>query len=234
MISGVRKAGTIASKSATTSASIASSAVPWSPESIGPSRRLASGSIHGSTFYLCSFTSARASFSTLSPIPDLRPQHLIDGALISEAPARRTDVQTQLLDSAAISRAVQYFSQFVVIGRSRNQAKTIVSAFNDRQRIQDSRFSIADHYTPRMRRKGEPPGGRHFRSDRFVTSNGSWYFTTREHIEVGPFKTRADAVKGSDRLIAQLRLISDPEEARKAIRDFNDFQLGGTRPRGPR
>ncbi len=77
-----------------------------------------------------------------------------------------------------------------------------------------------------LRRKGEPPGGRHFRSsDRFLMANGAWYFTTREHIEVGPFATRADAVKACERLIDQLRTVSDPEDARKTIDDFIRFQL---------
>ena len=77
-----------------------------------------------------------------------------------------------------------------------------------------------------LRRKGEPPGGRHFRSsDRFLMANGAWYFTTREGIDVGPFKTRPDAVKAGDRLIELLRTVSDSGEARKTIEDFIRFQL---------
>ncbi len=77
------------------------------------------------------------------------------------------------------------------------------------------------------RRKGEPPGGRYFRSsDRFLMANGAWYFTTREGIDVGPFQTRPDAVKACDRLIELLRPVSDPDDARKTIEDFIRFQLG--------
>lgn len=77
------------------------------------------------------------------------------------------------------------------------------------------------------RRKGEPPRVRHFRSsDRFLMANGAWYFTTRESIDVGPFRTRPDAVKACDRLIELLRPVSDPGDARKTIEDFIRFQLG--------
>ncbi len=56
-------------------------------------------------------------------------------------------------------------------------------------------------------------------------ANGAWYFTTREHIDVGPFDSRADAVKACDRLIELLRSVSDPGEAHKTIQDFITFQL---------
>jgi hypothetical protein len=77
-----------------------------------------------------------------------------------------------------------------------------------------------------LRRRGEPPGGRHFRSsERFLMANGAWYFTTREGIDVGPFQTRPDAVKACDRLIELLRVVKDTDEARKTIQDFITFQL---------
>jgi len=80
-------------------------------------------------------------------------------------------------------------------------------------------------YTDLMRRKGEPPGGRYFRSDRFVQANGAWYFSTREQIDVGPFKTRADAVKASEKLIEQLAAAPDGAAAKKIIDDFMTFQV---------
>jgi len=76
-----------------------------------------------------------------------------------------------------------------------------------------------------MRRKGEPPGGRYFRSDRFIQANGAWYFSTREMIDVGPFKTRADAVKASEVLIEQLKTSKDTADAKKIIEDFMTFQV---------
>ena len=72
-----------------------------------------------------------------------------------------------------------------------------------------------------LRRKGEPPGGRHFRSsDRFLMANGAWYFTTREGIDVGPFQTRPDAVKACDRLIELLRTVPIRTK-RENDRDFS-------------
>ena len=76
-----------------------------------------------------------------------------------------------------------------------------------------------------MRRKGEPPGGRFFRSDRYIQANGAWFFSTREQIDVGPFKTRHDAVKASETLIEQLKTAKDAADARKVIDDFIRFQV---------
>ncbi len=33
----------------------------------------------------------------------------------------------------------------------------------------------------------------HFRSDRIFTVNGSWFSSTREHLELGPFPSRNEA-----------------------------------------
>jgi Domain of unknown function (DUF6316) len=100
------------------------------------------------------------------------------------------------------------------VRRSRDAALLLTSPLASRIRVMP------------LRRKGEPPGGRHFRSsDRFLMANGAWYFTTREHIDVGPFTTRGDAVKACERLIDQLRTVSVPDDARKTIDDFIRFQL---------
>ena len=56
-------------------------------------------------------------------------------------------------------------------------------------------------------------------------ANGAWFFTTREQIDIGPFESRADAVKACDRLIELLRSVSDPDEATKTIQDFITFQM---------
>ena len=40
-----------------------------------------------------------------------------------------------------------------------------------------------------------------FRSDRYVTVNGEWYFATREQIDFGPFRTRRDALRACTRYI---------------------------------
>jgi hypothetical protein len=75
-----------------------------------------------------------------------------------------------------------------------------------------------------MRRRGEPPGGRHLRSDRFVLANGEWYFTTREGMDVGPFATRDDAESACDRLLPTLQGLSF-DRARQATEDFMRFEL---------
>ncbi|MGH1486064.1 MAG: DUF6316 family protein [Cellvibrionaceae bacterium] len=40
-----------------------------------------------------------------------------------------------------------------------------------------------------------------FRSDRFFSVGNDWYFTTREHQDVGPFGSRDDAVHGLELFI---------------------------------
>lgn len=40
-----------------------------------------------------------------------------------------------------------------------------------------------------------------FRSDRFFTVDSKWYFTTREHRDVGPYVSRTDAVHGLELFI---------------------------------
>lgn len=41
-------------------------------------------------------------------------------------------------------------------------------------------------------RKNEEPKSR-FRSERFFTINNDWYFTTREDVQVGPFRSMESA-----------------------------------------
>ena len=35
-----------------------------------------------------------------------------------------------------------------------------------------------------------------FRTNRFITIDKKWYFTTREGLDVGPFKTQLEAERG--------------------------------------
>lgn len=42
-------------------------------------------------------------------------------------------------------------------------------------------------------RTGENPGKAWYRSDRFFSMNGQWFFTTREHRDMGPFTSRREA-----------------------------------------
>ena len=49
-------------------------------------------------------------------------------------------------------------------------------------------------------RQGEEPSN-HFRSDRFLLRDGSWYFHTRENTWQGPFSTKRDAGQGLARYL---------------------------------
>lgn len=49
-------------------------------------------------------------------------------------------------------------------------------------------------------RDGEKEGT-YFRSDRFLKVNNSFYFATREGVEIGPFKSKSEAELGLDRFI---------------------------------
>lgn len=42
-------------------------------------------------------------------------------------------------------------------------------------------------------RNGESSEKSWYRSDRFFSMNGQWFFSTREHIDMGPFISRQEA-----------------------------------------
>ena len=52
-----------------------------------------------------------------------------------------------------------------------------------------------------MPRAKDPEGARFFQSDRFFTSEGQWYFATREGVDFGPFTIRSDGEKALQRYI---------------------------------
>jgi len=67
-------------------------------------------------------------------------------------------------------------------------------------------------------RNGEPV--KHwYRSDRFFKANGSWYFTTREKIDIGPFGTVQNAEHGLSLFIKRIQsgLSSDKAAASIAV-----------------
>jgi hypothetical protein len=69
-------------------------------------------------------------------------------------------------------------------------------------------------------RKGEEPR-RYFRAgDRCFQRNGEWYVSTREGIDVGPYRTRAAADTAAKRLVDMLRDVTDPVMARRLIENF--------------
>jgi Domain of unknown function (DUF6316) len=75
-----------------------------------------------------------------------------------------------------------------------------------------------------MHRKGEAPGTNHIRSARFALTNGVWYFSTREGIDVGPFHSRHSAVRACDRLTQQL---AGPlgARARETVENFVRYEV---------
>lgn len=52
-----------------------------------------------------------------------------------------------------------------------------------------------------MRRAGDLEDVQTFRTDRFFTVDGQWYFTTREQVDFGPFGTQLDARRATIRYI---------------------------------
>ncbi len=74
-------------------------------------------------------------------------------------------------------------------------------------------------------RAGEPEK-KWFRSDRCFTLDSKWFFSTREGIDVGPYKTRLEAQAEGRRLTRILGKLSAPEEQRQAIYDFVRRPLG--------
>jgi hypothetical protein len=53
-----------------------------------------------------------------------------------------------------------------------------------------------------MKRRTDLEERQTFRSNRFFSGNGQWYFSTREHIDIGPFIHRDQAEAALERFIA--------------------------------
>ncbi len=67
---------------------------------------------------------------------------------------------------------------------------------------------------------------------RSLVADGSWYFATREGIDVGPYPSRQAAEAGSVRLTKLLRGNNDPVAVQKIIREFM-FLMGKSNIRMP-
>ena len=52
-----------------------------------------------------------------------------------------------------------------------------------------------------MQRASDAEPVRKFRTDRYFTIDGFWYFATREQVDFGPFATRLDARRATVRYI---------------------------------
>lgn len=69
-----------------------------------------------------------------------------------------------------------------------------------------------------------------FRTKRVFRENGDWYFSTRECIDVGPYRTELEATVEADILMNMLRE-TPTDEARKIIREFAfDAQMANPEP----
>jgi hypothetical protein len=89
----------------------------------------------------------------------------------------------------------------------------------------------ADEGRAMNNRKNDQPGNRktYFRSDRVFRSNGTWYFHTREGIDVGPFQSEFEAQVESSILKNILSQSKNRDAALLAIREFVlDAQTSGT------
>lgn len=75
------------------------------------------------------------------------------------------------------------------------------------------------HFTM-SNRQGEPAKTYFRAGGRSLLSDGSWYFATREGIDVGPYPSRQAAEAGSARLAKLLRGNTDPVAVQKIIREF--------------
>ena len=53
-----------------------------------------------------------------------------------------------------------------------------------------------------MKRSTDQDERQMFRSNRFFSGNGQWYFATRERIDIGPFIRRDQAEAALERFIA--------------------------------
>ncbi len=73
------------------------------------------------------------------------------------------------------------------------------------------------------RRTGEPPKTHYRADDRCFQSNGAWYFSTRECIDVGPYPTRQSAEYAIAKLTNLLSGVQGSDAASKVINEFKQF-----------
>jgi len=89
-----------------------------------------------------------------------------------------------------------------------------------------SRAATSDGPDAPPRRSGETPRV-WFRTNRFFSVGGQWYFATRETLDVGPYATRAGAERDALRLLDILRVTRTLPERRLVIRLFAGRLLNG-------
>ncbi len=89
-----------------------------------------------------------------------------------------------------------------------------------------ARAATTDSPDAPPRRSGEKPRVR-FRTNRFFSAGGQWYFATRETLDVGPYATRADAERDAGRLLDILRITRTLPERRLVTRLFAGRLLNG-------
>jgi hypothetical protein len=68
-------------------------------------------------------------------------------------------------------------------------------------------------------RKNERPCA-WFRSDRVFASDGRWYFSTREGIDLGPYDTPAEARMHVEALCERLRSMCPGRQSRAVVCEF--------------
>lgn len=76
---------------------------------------------------------------------------------------------------------------------------------------------MTDHASTSQHRVGEAPRRRFRSPDRCFQMNGSWYFATREGLNVGPYSTKEIADAAATRLTAVLSGVRDGNLARRLI-----------------
>lgn len=78
-------------------------------------------------------------------------------------------------------------------------------------------------------REGEP-GRKWYRSERFYQIDDAWFLSTREGVNIGPYKSLEEARHAERRLIAKLVVARSAEEALEIIHDFKHRPTLGARP----
>ena len=72
---------------------------------------------------------------------------------------------------------------------------------------------------PTRVRHGEEPKN-WFRSERYIKVSGIWFFTTREGIDVGPFRSELEAKKHEQQLVAMLKKCHSEKESRRMVYEY--------------
>lgn len=127
-----------------------------------------------------------------------------------QAEAQSRTLTSRLARCRNVTEQVRTVRRFV-FQQTRQEGRLVKNGIS---RLEKSGPADAD-----QARAGEKPRLR-FRTNRLFAVADTWYFATREGVDVGPYRSREDAAAGAERLLALLRITPPGQPTLDAIERF--------------